>query len=404
MKKNLFASIFVPFTASLGGFLFGYYLAALAGVLKELVQVFTLSSFETGLLVSSLILGALFGAIGVGSLANLWGRKKIMVLNCLLWIGGTFIFVNGESFFLLILGRVLCGIGVGSASVVCPLYLGEIAPPHLRGRYVSLFQLMLATGILLAYAAQVGFKGEDSWKMVNWISLIPVGIHFFSLFFIPEIPTWEKKHRRFSPFSKSWSFLFQTQFQTLIWIGVGLSILQQITGINTVIFYAPLIFQKAGLFTHENALFSTLWIGVFNWLATWVAVLFLDKIGRRRLLLTGVIGMAFFLGGLALFSGGAHSNWAILFTIGYVCCFSLGIGPITWVLLAELYPLPIRSEAMSLAIFANWLFNYLVALTFPFLIEEWGTGGTFTLYSLLTVGAAVFIYRFIPETKGKLLD
>ncbi len=422
-------ALFAIFVASVGGFLFGYHSAIASGILDALAETFHLALLQKGFLVSILLLGGVAGALLTGPLADSLGRKLTLLINAIVFIIGSFMLAKVETYSMFLLARFISGFGVGMASVIAPIYLAEVAPPHYRGRFVCLYQLMITIGIVAAYAVNALFADVEGWRFVFWISLIPAAFQLASLVMIPESPSWliEKgqmnkaahafsRLRRDHEWKKHLSEMDRTvqaqekrgwnnKVAFIVFIGLCLSIFQQITGINTVIYYAPTIFKSTGAISAESALVATLIVGIANCLATVVAIWLIDYVGRRLLLLIGVFGMALSLSMLAMSSkieGG--QLLALIFVVAYVVSFAISLGPVTWVVLSEIFPLNIRGLAMGLALFFNWLFNYIVSLTFLLLIEGWGLNKTFLFYALICVVCFVFIFFLIPETKGKSLE
>lgn len=427
--------IFVVTIACLGGLLFGYHTAIISGALIFISPIFNLSIAEQGVLVSIILLGALVGALMGGYLADRLGRKWTIMLTAVLFILGSWITAESHSYFILLFGRVVSGIAVGIISVTAPLYLAEIAPPNHRGGIVSAYQLAITLGILGAYFINYIYAKKADWQEMFIIGSLPAAIQLLALFFTPESPGWlfkngksrlaiivlerlrldrdweshvdEMKHSASSKDKRAWRLLFSSKLRTILFVGLFISAFQQITGINTVIYYAPRIFQGAGYTSAISATFVTLSIGMVNVLATLVSVWLLDRIGRRRLLLIGVAGMVISLFSLAITSflrSSLIDEMAVISLMCYVAFFAIGLGPITWVLLSEIYPLKVRGKAMTLATFINWLCNYFVSLTFPNLLVSIGIGGSFFLYGVISVIAFWFVLRYVPETKGKSLE
>lgn len=427
--------IFVVTIACLSGLLFGYHTAIISGALIFLSPIFHLSIAEQGVLVSIILLGALIGALMGGYLADRLGRKWTIMLTAVLFILGSWITAESYSYFMLLFGRVVSGMAVGVISVTAPLYLAEIAPPSHRGAIVSAYQLFITLGILGAYVINYIYAKKADWQEMFIIGSLPAAIQLLALFCTPESPAWlfkngksrlaiivlerlrldqdwkshigEMKHSASSRNKRAWRFLFSSKLHTILFIGLFISAFQQITGINTVIYYAPRIFQGAGYTSAISATFATLSIGVINVLATLVSVWLLDRIGRRRLLLIGIAGMVVSLCSLAITSflrSSLIDEMAVISLMTYVAFFAIGLGPITWVLLSEIYPLKVRGKAMTLATFVNWLCNYFVSLTFPNLLVSIGIGGSFLLYGIISLIAFWFVLRYVPETKGKSLE
>jgi len=389
--------------ASLGGFLFGYNTGIISGALLFISKAFTLTSFQEGFLVSILLIGALLGAAFTGSFSDKRGRRFTLICNALLFILGNIISAWASDIFLLSVGRLLTGFAVGVVSISAPLYLGEIAPTHRRGAFVSANQLAITVGILAAYGCNAYYSSTGDWRAMFALGIIPAALQFLGMLLLPESPLWMQRDKTASV---PWKKLFSPSLRLPLLIGVGLSIFQQITGINTVIYYAPTIFKHAGYASTDSAIAATMGIGVINVLATLLSVWLLDRWGRRALLLTGICGMFLSLAtiGLAFLTfSSAIALLSILSLMGYVAFFAIGLGPVTWVLLSEIYPLSLRGRAMGLATFANWLFNFIVSLTFLDLMVKITPAGTFLLYALLSALSFWFVCAYVPETRGKTL-
>jgi sugar porter (SP) family MFS transporter len=429
---TLFALAVLLF-AALGGILFGFQISVIAGSLAFVSQEFSLSLWEEGMAVSMVVLGALCGSCVSGSLADLWGRKRKIMLADALFILGTLMLMRADSFSTLLIGRFATGVAVGVTSLVIPLYLAEIAPVRHRGAFVASYQLAITLGILFAYGTNLAFTAAADWRAMFAVGLVPAAIQLLGTLFLPESPSWLHSRGRTDralavlgrlrrkganvleeilhpPPAKEkgqgWKRLCAPPLRRPLLLGVALSMFQQITGINAVIYYAPKVFAAAGYASASTAMLATLSIGVVNVLATLFSLWLLDRAGRRLLLLVGVAGMAVSLGALAwafLAQSGFVDRVAVVSLMAYVASFAIGLGPVTWVLISEIYPLQWRGRAMSVATCANWLFNYLVALTFLDLSSFLGSGGAFLLYACLGVWALAFIYRRVPETKGKSL-
>lgn len=400
LSKNPF---FVLFAVSLGGILFGYHTAALAGILSPFSAYFNLSLVDQGIAVSSVLLGGLAGALAAGIAADTWGRKKLLLATAFLFCLSTLIQALAPSYLLFLSGRFLAGVAVGLSSVVSPLYLGEVAPPTKRGSFVSTYQFMIALGILIAYAANMFFSTQ--WRLVFYMGLIPAMVQLVSLFFINETPAWlvrssqiHATHQKDIAPTPSGN----SHVKHLIIIGLLLSIFQQITGVNTVFYYAPKVLIESGAVAAHHSLMATIALGIVNLAFTVVSILFLDRLGRRVFLLLGVLCML--LGQILLALSFTSNVMGIIGVLAYIIGFAIGLGPITWVILSEIYPLKVRSKAIGLALFANWSCNYLITLTFLLLLKKLGITGTFTLYAAISFICLLFIYFYIPETKGKSLE
>jgi SP family galactose:H+ symporter-like MFS transporter len=427
--------LFVVVVGAFSGFLYGYHTGVISGALAFLASSFHLNIADQAMVVSIILFGALLGALFAGSLADRMGRKRTIALTSALLVIGSVLISMSVSYEILLLGRFITGIGVGILSLSAPLYLAEISPEQLRGSYVSLYQLAIAIGILASYAVGYFFSDTGDWRWMFAFGIFPALLQGVALFFLPETPPWlfnrsmekkaigvlqktrkgkqwmkhldEMKSSAAPHKSGKWKALLSHKLRFVLFIGFILSAMQQITGINTVIFYAPKIFETAGFQSATGAIVATLGVGIVNVLATALSVWLLDRVGRRILLLIGTGGMTVFLSLLAIafFSKSELIDQiAVVSLMAYVAFFAIGLGPVTWVMLSEIYPLKVRGKAMSIAIFINWSCNYLVSLTFLEFIELLGAFGTFLMYALISALSFWFMYRYIVETRGKSLE
>jgi MFS transporter, SP family, galactose:H+ symporter len=422
--------------SALAGLLFGYDTGVISGAILFVQEDFRLSTFQEETVVAAVLLGAMIGAAIGGRLADRFGRRNALIqVACLFILGalGTSL-ASGTAW--LAAGRIVVGIAIGIASFTAPLYISEISPAHVRGKLVSLNQLMITIGILVSYLADYGLAASRGWRWMFGLAVIPACILLVGLLFVPESPRWYVRqllHERAREVltkirqsfevdpelaeieasltlqQGSWRELLSPALRPALAIGIGLAIFQQFTGINTVIYYAPTIFQLAGLASHSAAILATAGVGVVNVLMTVLALELLDRVGRRPLLLYGLIGMVLSLAllgiGFLTQTPTAVLAWvSLLCVMAYVACFAISLGPIFWLMIAEIYPLKIRSRAMGLATMANWGSNLLVALTFLSLLHTLGRPWTFWLYAMVGVVAWIFVLRMVPETKGKTLE
>jgi SP family galactose:H+ symporter-like MFS transporter len=424
--------------AGLGGLLFGYDTGVISGAELFFKNDFTLSTFALEVIVSGVLAGAAVGALGGGRLADIFGRRLLLIATAIIFAAGALICAAATSPAMLIVGRIIVGLGIGLSSGTVPVYISEVSPADARGWTVSLFQLAITIGILLAYVVDYAFAKSEAWRWMFGISLVPAAIFAIGMYFLPESPRWLVRHgdptrarailariRATSnvdaelkeieqSFAQSeqhgnWRDLLSPTLRPALIVGIGLAIFQQVTGINTVIYYAPLIIQSAGVSSASGAILATAGIGAVNVLMTIVSMWLIDRIGRRPLLLTGIAGMVVTLGVLGW---AFHSNvrsealsWlAVISMMVYVASFAISLGPIFWLLIAEIYPLQVRSSSEGLAATFNWGSNLLVSLTFLTLLQGIGAPKTFWLYGLCAIGAWIFSYSLVPETKGRTLE
>lgn len=433
---NVFV-IFVAAITSIGGLLFGYDTGVISGAILFIREDFVLSSIAQEVTVSAVLIGAVIGASISGMLADKYGRKIMIVLASIIFGVGAIFSAVSPNVNALIISRVVVGIAIGMASFIVPLYIAEVAPINIRGALVSLNQLAITLGIVISYMVDLYFAPNGSWRWMLGLALIPSLILALGMLFMPPSPRWLiskgfkskavnvlKKIRGIDNVDKEvneieqtlllenegkWSDLLEPKIRSALLIGIGLAAFQQLTGINTVIYYAPTILEFAGLQTATVTIFATVGIGVVNVLLTVVSILLIDKVGRRPLLLVGISGMIVSLGimGLAFIIPGLTSSlgWvAVICLMLYVGSFAISLGPIFWLMIAEIYPLRIRGRAMSIVTMINWATNLVVAITFLTIIELLGTSGTFWLYGTIAVLSLLFVYYRVPETKGKSLE
>jgi len=390
--------------ASLGGFQFGYNTSVISGALLFLAKDFSLTAWEEGIAASIILLGALLGASLGGSLANRLGRIGAQKGAALFFIVGAVSIFFSKNLDTFLLGRFIQGFGVGVVSMVAPMYLAEIAPSRRRGFYVSTNQLAVTIGIFIAYLVNLIFAKQEDWRFIFGVGVVPAIVYLVGLFFIPE----SLSHQQEELIHKtSWKSLKIWRFRKLLFIGIFLSVFQQITGINIVIYFAPSIFEASGYSTSESAIFATLWLGLMNVIATTFSLWLIDKVGRRPLLIASIIFMVL---GLFVIALGLYERIHVIEVLSfaslmiYIAAFAIGMGPIPWLIISEIYPLSIRGHAMSLATFANWLANYFMALTFLDLVHLLSPSGAFFLYGCIGIVALFFILKRVPETKGKSLE
>ena len=428
----------VALVGALGGMLFGYDTGAISGAILYLKREFSLSSGLQEVVTSIALAGAVVGAAVGGPLADRYGRRRLIVVTAAMFVLGSFAAAATELVGWLIASRVFIGGAIGIASFVTPLYLSEIAPAAIRGALVSLNQVAVTIGILASYLVDYAFAYPGGWRWMFGIGALPAFALGAGILLMPSSPRWlmtqgrrsearsamqriygtgdhnvdaELDHMTLNLTRQQAGFaaLLQREFRMPLIIGVMLAALQQVTGINTVIYYAPTIFQFAGLGSAESAIFATLGVGIVNVAATLVALWLIDRVGRRPLLIVGEAGMALSLValGFGFFWHGAHgaTGWITAASLmAYVGFFAVGLGPVFWLIIAEIYPQRIRGLAMSLATLVNWGTNLLVALTFLSLIDLIGAATTFWLYAALTAAALLFTWALVPETKGKTLE
>ncbi|MCY0386674.1 sugar porter family MFS transporter [Robbsia sp. Bb-Pol-6] len=433
--------VIIAATAALGGLLFGYDTGVISAALLFLRTAFHLSTLMVGIVTSIALAGAAGGAGVAGRLADHFGRRPTLLWTAAVFLAGAVVSACAVDLPMLLVGRVLVGIGIGGASMLTPLYLAEIAPAKTRGALVSCNQLAVTLGILLSYLVGYALAASGSWRWMLGLSAVPGALLALGMYLLPETPRWLAGHGHTDLARASLRKLrgadvdidaevaelradLKSDRQTAqheapskkerlaqrlpLIVGVGLAIFQQVTGINTVIYFAPMIFQAAGLSSASAAILATAGIGVVNVLMTVVAIRLVDRVGRRVLLLWGVGGMGVSLSLLAcvfLFGKGPILSWLTAASLtAYIGFFAIGLGPVFWLLLSEIFPLAIRARGMSAATIANWLANLAVALSFLNLTALLGRPGVFFIFAALSFAALLFAYRLIPETMGLSLE
>jgi MFS transporter, SP family, galactose:H+ symporter len=425
--------------AALGGLLFGYDTGVISGALLFIRQVMSLSPTMQGVVVAIALAGAAIGAATAGYLSDRYGRRLVILGAGLLFIAGALISAVAQGVIVLVIGRFLVGLAIGVASMLTPLYLAEISPARVRGAIVSLNQLCITGGILVSYL--VGFalaSSSDGWRWMLALGALPGVILAAGMLVLPESPRWLAGRGRLPDANAvlqhlrgtadvsdelnalrtdlahegrqlaGASELLSPRLRRPLIIGIGLAMFQQITGINTVIYFAPTIFQSAGLSSAATSILATAGVGAVNVIMTIVSIRLIDRLGRRQLLFWSLGGMAvtlFVLAG-AFFSGASGQlAWvAVASVAAFVGFFAIGLGPVFWLLIAEIFPLAVRGRAMSLATVANWSFNLIVSATFLNLVGAVGSAGAFLVYGVLSLVALVFIALVVPETKGRSLE
>jgi sugar porter (SP) family MFS transporter len=434
-KKEGFIYL-VAVIAALCGLLFGYDTGVISGALLFVKRDFSLSSWMQSVVTSAVLAGATLGAGFSGHLADRFGRRSMVIAVAVLFFLASLLTGLAPGVGWLAVGRVLVGLAIGVCSYTAPLYISEISPARNRGALVSMNQLLITLGILVSYLTDYALAGGEHWRWMFGLAAIPAAILGIGMIFLPESPRWlvgaGNKERALAVLRKvrsaqeaaeelqlieshnqgqeaHWTELFQIQYRPALVVGVGLAIFQQITGINTIIYYTPTIFQLAGFSSAAQSILATAGVGLVNVLLTILSVRLLDRTGRRPLLLIGIAGMIASLAALGfVFQFGAHSSALSWLAVGsvmlYVASFAISLGPIFWLLIAEIYPLCVRGVAMGVATMANWAFNLLVALTFLLLVERLGPAYTFWIYALVSVASWIFGYRKVPETKGRTLE
>jgi sugar porter (SP) family MFS transporter len=436
-------------TATIGGFLFGFDTAVISGTISFVKRQFSLSTIEEGWFVSSALVGCIIGVSFAGSLSDRLGRKKVLILSSLLFLVSTFGCALSPTNFSLTLSRLVAGMGIGVASMLSPLYISEIAPAAHRGRLVAVYQFAITLGILCAYfsnamvldiSQRVTFSdgvlkwlfADEIWRGMFATMTIPNILFLLLLLLIPESPRWliskgytqkaksileriQGRGARDAEYAAmvstiqkeqvSLSQLFHSGLRTALLIGILIPIFSQISGINVIIYYGPEILNKAG-FSISEALGGQVTIGIVNVLFTLLAMWQVDRWGRKPLLLFGIAGVvaALVAVGLFFFFHISQGVFLIVFFLFFIACFAFSLGPVTWIIVSEIFPTNIRGRAMSIGTFALWSANAIVGQLFPWMVENIGPAGTFWVFAGICFPAFFFVWKVLPETKGKTLE
>jgi MFS family permease len=390
-------------SATWGGFGFGYQLAVISGALLFLRKDLGLGNLEQGILVSSMPLGAMVGAIAAGRIAESLGRRRTLIADGLLLIAATALTVVAPGLALLLVGRAIVGIGVGVASSVVPLYLSEIAPPDRRGRLVTVNQLTITLGVMAAYCVDLAFASSGSWRAMFAIGLVPGAALAAGMLLAPESPAWiDARTRADAPREEpGLRRLLGPAARPALAIALMLAAAHQWSGINAIVSFAPHIMERTGL-SASNSIFASVAVGVVNVLGTIVSIRLVDRRGRRPLLLASyavMLGALTLLGLTFLLNLGSAVRWLSLAgLLIYIGAFAAGVGPTFWVLISEIFPPKARTAGAGVATAANWFWTVTVGLAFLPLSAALGQGWTFLVFAAVCAGALVFVDRYVPET------
>jgi sugar porter (SP) family MFS transporter len=426
-------SIRIAAVAALSGLLFGFDTAIINGAILFLRRHFGWTEVETEVAAGSLLAGCALGAGVAGMLSDRFGRRRVLFLSALLFAFSSIATALPATLGQFVAARVVAGIAIGIASMLAPLYIAEVSPASIRGRLVGMNQLAIVTGILLSYLAGWALSGlgDQSWRWMFAVASIPSLLFLVALFSVPESPRWLVKEGRreeaarvlarlgepkarlrqielvIAEESGSMRQLLGPELRRPLLIGITLAILQQVTGINTVLYYGSIIFtEQAGAADTSAALWANVLVGLMNLVFTVIALVTIDRLGRKVLLITAAAGMGVSLValGFALAAVPVAPGPVLALVLSYVSFFSFGMGPGVWVVMSELFPTRIRGRAMSVATVALWLACLVITLTFLSLVKAFTASGAFRIYALLCAVAVYFVWRVMPETKGKNLE
>ena len=413
--------VFIAIVAALGGILFGYDTAVISGTTEIVKTQFGLSTGGEGWYVGCALIGSIAGVLIAGMLSDFLGRKKTMLISALLFSVSAIGCAVCGNFTQLVIYRIIGGFGIGIVSIVSPVYISEVSPAHVRGTMVSLYQLFITIGFLLAYLMnflilkqaaldsadpQLGARmfNNEYWRGMLGCEAIPDLLFLLLIFFIPESPRWLEVRGQRQDNSEAWKAMREKGILVAVLVGSAIAILGQFMGVNAVLYYGPKIFADAGF---EDPLFSTVLVGVVNMLTTVIALLIIDKVGRKQLVWWGVGGMivCLLMIGLYFLPSTNLPNWFMLtFFLLYVFCTAISISAVVFVLLSEMYPNRVRGLAMSIAGLALWVGTYLIGQLTPWMLENLTPAGTFFLFAFMCLPYLWIMYKYVPNTTGKTLE
>lgn len=430
-------AIFACLMAALAGLMFGLDIGVISGATKFIQQEFQISDQVIEWIVSSMMAGAALGALGAGSLSAKLGRKKSLMLGAVLFVVGSVLCGLATSPTMLIFARFLLGLAIGIASFTAPLYLAEVAPENIRGSMISLYQLMITAGILIAFLSNTAFSYHEAWRWMLGIIAIPGVLFLIGVFALPDSPRWlimagrkeeaikvlhklrgdekviqqevaEIEEQLKVP-QKGWSlFKENPNFRRSVGLGVLLQVVQQFTGMNVVMYYAPRIFEGMGYDTAAQMWFTAA-VGLTNVLATFIAIFLVDKWGRKPILYTGFVVMAVGLGVVGSMLGAGNlshgqQTFTVVMLLIFIVGFAMSAGPLIWTLCSEVQPLKGRDFGIGCSTFTNWIANMIVGATFLTMLGTLGQGTTFWIYAGLNVVFIFLVFLLVPETKGVTLE
>ena len=435
MKTNIYL-VLVCLVGAAGGFLFGFDTSVISGVIEYISspKVYNLDEISKGWTGSCIIVGCMIGCVIAGPFSSRFGRKKILILTAVVFLISSLGCALANQYSVFIAYRIAAGVAVGAASMLAPIYIAELSPPQHRGKLVSLNLFAIFLGQFSAFYSNFflrNFGGDNNWRWMIGVMAVPSFLLFVCLLFVPESPRWlvEKKqnnlamkiltringlaeaNREFEEIQQTirasrgrLAELFQRGAFRILIIGMMLAIFQQITGINVVMYYAPSIFESAG-FPKDSALLQTAVMGMVNLTFAVISMFFVDKVGRKPLMLIGSIGMSIAMTLLALtfITGHAKGYFVLICIMGYLAAFGFSLGPVVWVLIAEIFPNRLRSIAVAIATFTLWAADFVVSLTFPYLLKH-VQGYSFVIYGSMCLLCFLFCWKYLEETKGKTLE
>ncbi len=428
--------LLVASVAALGGLLFGYDTGVISGAILFIAREFSLTRGLQEFAISIVLIGAIVGSACAGALADRIGRRTTLLVAGIIFGAGALISAGAPTIAVLLTGRLIVGFAIGLSSVVAPLYISEVAPADVRGALVSLYQFAITVGILGAFLIDYVLAPSGSWRWMLGLAIVPSLVLIVGMIPLPESPRYLFKlgkreaardelkriagHDEVATEERAIAASLQTRssgfeaFRTpavrsALVLGVALAVLQQVTGINTVIYYGPQVFQMAGIASDEASILATALVGAVNVLLTLVAIFFVDGVGRKPLLYAGCTGMFLALAVLSYAFAQPHlqgslGGIALVSLMVYVGSFAYSLGPILWLLISEIFPLQSRALGMSICTLANWAANFLVSAFFLTMVHSFGRSATFAIYAVLCIVTIVVVKRGVPETKREILE
>ncbi|MCG7856644.1 sugar porter family MFS transporter [Flavihumibacter sediminis] len=431
-RKVLLWSVVV----ALGGFLFGFDTAVISGAEQSIQTYWSLSAFEHGLTVSIALIGTILGALLGRFPSEKLGRKKTLILIAVLYLLSSIGTALATNWYIFLLFRLLGGIGVGASSVTAPIYISEISPPKSRGKLVAMFQFNIVLGILVSYLTNylIGMEGENSWRWMLGVQVVPSLIFLLMLRLVPESPRWlilkknriaeaEEVLKIINPegYKEDVNMIRQDAVQVAgeedntslftrknrfpVFLAVSFAVFNQVSGINAIIYYAPRIFEMTGL-GKQSSLLSSVGIGAVNLLFTLIALNFIDRFGRRTLMMIGSFGLILTLGlvSRAFYLNDFGGLMITVLLLVYIAFFAFSQGAVIWVFISEIFPNQVRAKGQTLGSLTHWVMAAVVAFSFPMLAESLGGGNTFLFFCIMMVVQLLFVWKLMPETKGKSLE
>jgi MFS transporter, SP family, galactose:H+ symporter len=429
---------FVTSVAAIAGLLFGYDEGVIAIALPLLTKEYPMTPVVSGFMTAAVPLGAVIGASVAGRITDRFGRRRVLMAAAAVFAVAALLAATITSISALVVARLFLGLAIGTAAVAAPLYIAEAAPLETRGALVSTYQLAITFGILASYVAGYTLASGNAWRLMFGLGAVPAIVLIVGLFFMPETPRWlalkgrlvEAKasilrlrgtgatvDRELEEIDRSvrddagrkggYAVMFEPAIRPALVVGMGLFLLQQLSGINAVIYYAPEIFIQAGFNQGETEKLATVGVGMVNFLTTIVAMYLIDQVGRRRLLVVGFLGtgVAMLAIALAVVYPTLIPSWVVIAALLlYIAAFAISLGPLPFVLMSEIFPLRARAAGMSMASLSNWGFNFMVVFTFPVMLAGPGLAFTFTLFAIICLSGVVFTLRRVPETTGHSLE